>query len=162
MDRFNYLHSLLEGPAADAVSGLSLTSVNYTEAIAILQRRFGNKQQIIGRHMDQLLAMEPVTSIRDLKGLQRHYDRIEANVRSLKALEVLSESYGSLVSSVLMKRLPKELCVVISKQISDEFWDLDKLMKILENEIEARERADIVVDNDCQTNRRSVVQPHQH
>lgn len=61
-----------------------------------------------------------------------------------------------------MKRLPKELCVVISKQISDEFWDLDKLMKILENEIEARERADIVVDNDCQTNRRSVVQPHQH
>lgn len=29
-------------------------------------------------------------------------------------------------------------------------------MKILANEIEARERADIVVDNDCQTNRRSV------
>ena len=106
--------------------------------------------------MDQLLAMEPVTSIRDLRGLRRFYGRIEANVRGLKALGILSQSYGSLLSSILMKCLPKELHVAISKQISDEFWDLEELMKVLENEIEARERADIVVDNDCQANRRNM------
>ena len=36
VDKFNYLQSLLEGPAADAIAGLTLSSPNYTEAIAIL------------------------------------------------------------------------------------------------------------------------------
>ena len=55
IDRFNYLHSLLDGLAANSISGLSLTSVNYAEAIAVLQKRFGNKQQVINKHMDALL-----------------------------------------------------------------------------------------------------------
>ena len=38
IDRFNYLHTLLEGPAADAISGLKLTSANYSEAIEILKK----------------------------------------------------------------------------------------------------------------------------
>ena len=66
VDRFNYLHSLLEGTTADAISGLSLTSTNYAEAIALLKKRFGNRQQIVKKHMEQLLALEPVTSLRDL------------------------------------------------------------------------------------------------
>ena len=45
VDKFNYLNSLLEGPASEAVSGLKLTAANYLEAIAILRRRFGNKQR---------------------------------------------------------------------------------------------------------------------
>ena len=51
IDRFNYLQSLLEGPVADAVAGLSLTTVNYTKAISILKKRFGNKQQVVSKHM---------------------------------------------------------------------------------------------------------------
>ena len=43
LSEFNYLNSLLEG-ASESVSGLKLTSANYTEAIAILRKRFGNKQ----------------------------------------------------------------------------------------------------------------------
>ena len=58
IDRFNYLHSLLDGLAANSISGLSLTSVNYAEAIAVLQKRFGNKQQVINKHMDALLELE--------------------------------------------------------------------------------------------------------
>ena len=38
IDQFNYLHSLLEGSAANAISGLSLTTANYSEAITILQK----------------------------------------------------------------------------------------------------------------------------
>ncbi|XP_068692734.1 uncharacterized protein [Montipora foliosa] len=52
IDKFNYLNSLLMKPALDAISGLFLTASNYEEAIAILKKRFGNKQQIINRHMD--------------------------------------------------------------------------------------------------------------
>ena len=40
--KFNYLHSLLEHSAAEAVAGLALTAANYTEAINILQKWFGD------------------------------------------------------------------------------------------------------------------------
>ncbi|XP_065895078.1 uncharacterized protein [Dysidea avara] len=36
IDKFNYLNSLLTGTAREAVAGLSLTSANYGEAVAIL------------------------------------------------------------------------------------------------------------------------------
>lgn len=55
IDKFNYLKSLLEKSAAEAVSGLMLTADNYKEAISILKKRFGNKRQIVSKHMDILL-----------------------------------------------------------------------------------------------------------
>ena len=48
VDKFNYLNTLLEGPAAEAISGLKLTTANYGEAVAILKRRFGNHYQAYG------------------------------------------------------------------------------------------------------------------
>ena len=37
IDKFNYLRSLLEHTAREAISGFSLTSANYGEAISILK-----------------------------------------------------------------------------------------------------------------------------
>ena len=51
IDKFNYLVSLVESSAADAITGL-MTSANYGEAIAILQKRFGNVQGIVNKHME--------------------------------------------------------------------------------------------------------------
>ena len=109
IDKFNYLSSLLESSAADAISGLAITSNNYEEAISVLKRRFGNKQLIISRHMDALLNLETVTSLHNLKGLRTLCDSIESHVRSLGSLGVSSASYGSLLSSILMNKLPHEL-----------------------------------------------------
>ena len=132
---------MLEGSAANAISGLSLTTANYSEAITILQKRFGNKQQVVNKHMDALLELDAVTSMRDLKRLRHIYDQAEGHIRSLKSLGVPSESYGSLLAPILMKRLPHELCVIISKEVGAESWNLDKMMEAAEKEIEARERA---------------------
>ena len=41
IDKFNYLNSLLESAAVEAIAGLTLTSANYEEAIATLKQRFG-------------------------------------------------------------------------------------------------------------------------
>ena len=70
VDKFNYLNSLLDGPALAAVAGLKLTTANYSEAIDTLKKRFGNKQQIISRHMDTLLELESVTSLNNTKALR--------------------------------------------------------------------------------------------
>ena len=104
IDKFNYLHSLLEHTAAEAIAGLTLSSSNYEEAIALLKKRFGSKQQLISKHMKALLNLEAVTSSRDLKNLRQLYDKVESHVRCLKSLDnITSASYGSLLSSILMK-----------------------------------------------------------
>ena len=62
-----WIHTLLEGPALEAISGLKLTAANYSEAIAVLKKRYGSKQQIITKHMDALLNLEAVASQYNLK-----------------------------------------------------------------------------------------------
>ena len=141
IDKFNYLNSLLLKPASDAISGLGLTSANYEEAIAILKKRFGNKQQIINRHMEILLNINSVNSSQNIEKLRQLYDTLESHVRSLKSLGVPSSSYGSLLSSIIMNKLPQDLRLVVSREIKDDEWQLDRILLVLENELEARERA---------------------
>ena len=141
IDKFNYLKSLLERSAREAIAGLTLTAANYREAVSILQKRFGNKQQIISRHMELLLNLEPVTSQHQLRNLRRLYDSVETHVRSLKSMDVTSESYGSLLTSVLLSKLPQELRLIVTRKITEDELSLDALLKEVEQEIEARERA---------------------
>lgn len=58
VDKFNYLQSLLDHTALDAVAGLMLNSANYLQAVEILHKRFGNKQVIISKHMETLMNMD--------------------------------------------------------------------------------------------------------
>ena len=140
IDKFNYLRSLVEKSAAEAISGLTLTADNYKEAVTILKKGFGNKQQIITKHMDILLALEPVTSQHKLRELRQLFDLVEAQVRGLKSLGVESTSYGSLLTSVLLQKLPHELRLIVSGEVEEGDWNLDELLKQLEREIGARER----------------------
>ena len=41
VDKFSYLKSLLEGPAARSIQGLTLSAANYDAAIDLLVKRFG-------------------------------------------------------------------------------------------------------------------------
>ena len=141
IDKFNYLNSLLERSVAETISGLSLGASNYEEAIDILKARFGNKQQIINRHMEILLNLESVTSHYHVRSLRQLHDTVESNVRSLKSLGVSRESYGGLLSSILMNKLPQEFRLVITREMGDDNWQLDQLLDIFKRELEARERA---------------------
>ena len=62
VDKFNYLHSLQEKTASEAIEGLVLTNAN-------LKTIFDNKQMIVNKHMDDLINMAPVFCSYDLRGL---------------------------------------------------------------------------------------------
>ena len=141
VDKFNYLNSFLESAAAESIAGLTLTSANYEEAVATLKRRFGNTQLIVNKHMDALLNLPAVNSHHDLKGLRHLYDSVEAHVRGLRALGVTADSYGGLLTSILMNKLPSEIRLIISRELTEEKWDVEKLMKIVDREVDARERS---------------------
>jgi len=53
IDKFNYLHALLEGQAARTIQGLTLSESKYRAVAEILHERFGKMQQIISAHMDE-------------------------------------------------------------------------------------------------------------
>ena len=74
--------------------------------------------------MEQLLNTDGVTSQHDVRHL---YDVIETNVRSLDSL---GESYGSLLSSVLMNKLPSKLRLLASRKFGDtDNWEFTAPLK---------------------------------
>ena len=141
VDKFYYLNSLQEKTASEAIASLAITNAVYEEATAILKTIFDNKQMIVNRHMDDFINMAHVYSSYDLRGLRQLYDLVEVHVRALKALGVPSEFYGSLLSSVLMNKVPQEVRLIISREVRGRGWELDPLLAVMHQELEARERA---------------------
>ena len=79
IEKFNYLHSYLEGEAIRTIQGIKLTDKNYPKALEVLRKRYGNKQRIISAHMNELLNIKKVERGRYLQRLRRLYDDIESH-----------------------------------------------------------------------------------
>ena len=138
-----YLNSLLESTAAEAIAVLILTSANYEEVIEVLERRFGNKQQIVNSHMDCLLQLPAATSLHDLHNVRRLYDKVESHISGLTSLGVATESYGNLMISILMQKLPPGLCITATKKMEKGEWSLDALLTLIRQELQARKRENV-------------------
>lgn len=141
IDKFNYLNSLLEGPAARAIQGLTLTETNYQSATELLKERFGKTQQIITAHMDELLRVSSCSGERP-SSLRYVYDKISVHVRGLASLGISSEQYGSLLIPIIMSELPSDLRLRVAREAKGEVWEIDNLLDILRLETEAREASE--------------------
>ena len=74
-----------------------MSGINYDIAIDVLKKRFGRKDLVINAHMNKLLNMTPVKRSNDVSALRKLYDDCEIQVRSLDALGVVADTYGSLL-----------------------------------------------------------------
>ena len=84
------LHSLLEGQAARSIEGLTRTEAKYNSAIDLLHKRYGKPQNIISKHMDEILKI-PGCVNDNASQLRLVYDSI--NIRGLESLGVSSSQY---------------------------------------------------------------------
>ena len=148
IDKFNYLVSLLEGPAARAVQGLPLTETNYDHAVELLKERYGNKQKIVSAHMEELLKL-PICSQEKTSELRSLYDKINIHIRGLESLGVNAEHYGSLLIPVLMQRIPKNIALQIARQSSKDVWHMTEILEIIRSEVEAREMSENVITKEA-------------
>lgn len=119
IDKFNYLKSLIEGPAARAIQGLTLTNDNYEAAVKILKERFGKRQQIVSAHMDELLKI-PNCSNDKSHSLRLVYDKISVHTRGLATLGIPADQYGSLLIPVIMSKLPNEIRLQIARKSTQD------------------------------------------
>jgi hypothetical protein len=88
IEKFTYLKSLVVGSAERCIAGLSLTEKNYSEALMILEKRFGRTELIISAHIKSLIAVPNVDNNGNTKSLRHLYDEFEVRTRSLKKLNV--------------------------------------------------------------------------
>ena len=147
IDKFNYLFSLLEGPAARAIQGLTLSEANYIAAIQILEERFGRTQQIISAHMDELLKIQACQNEKS-SSTRFVYDKIRVHVRGLDSLGVAAEQYGSLLIPIIMSKLPASIRLQVARKSTSEVWKIDELLEAIRKEVEAREACDCVKVNE--------------
>ena len=109
VDKSNYFKKLLEGPAAQAIQGLPMVEANYESAVVeLLKDRYGNQQKIISSCLEPSVKPQACSSDK-ARQLRMIYDHVNVQVRSLKALEVTSEHYGSRLLPIIMSRIPENL-----------------------------------------------------
>ena len=96
IDKLYYLKGRIKGEAHAAISGLTLTSENFQEAIQVLKDRFGNEQMLISAHVESLLKLNKIESVDHIKGLRMLYNHTENCVRALRPLTLDTRGYGSL------------------------------------------------------------------
>lgn len=113
-ETFTYLKTYLTGTAAKAIAGLTLTDSNYDVAVDILESRFGRKDLIVNAHMSKLLNLTPVKKSSDVSALRQLYE--DCQIRSLELLEVVSDTYGGMVCTILLQMMPEDMTLEYSHQ----------------------------------------------
>ena len=142
--KLEYLKTQYERAAYQAITGLELSDSNYKVAIDILKGRFGQRQIILNSHIDALMKYNAMPTTADVSEVRRFYDTIEIHCRGLQSLSVDPKTYGTVLVSLLLQKLPEEIQLIISRKLSeshgDEDWELLKLFETLKVEAEAREK----------------------
>ena len=55
------------------------------------------------------------------------------HVRGLQALDVPTETYGSLLVPVLMTKIPEDIRLLVGREIKDGEWNISEILKLLRN-----------------------------
>ena len=84
IDRLNYLRRYLAGQALTTISGLTLNSQNYKEALDIVIERYGNPQVLISAHMETLFKIKKLKNMENLEALSKLYNYLENCIQNLK------------------------------------------------------------------------------
>ena len=74
--------------------------------------------------------------VNDLQQLRSLYDEVELNMGSLITLGNAVESFRTLVSAVVIDKLPPDIKHFISRRINDT-WNLSKILELLDEELKA-------------------------
>ena len=141
VETMNYLNGMLIGEVARTLSGLPLTKENDRKATELLKERFGKTQNSTIAYMESLSKIHAPS--RDTKNLREFYEICEANVRGLETLGVMTESYGSLLIPILLKKIPEDIRGLIFSADPLADSSLDRLRVAIRQEIETREKSHI-------------------
>ena len=79
------------------------------------------------------------------------YDHFNVHVRSLEALGVTSEHNGSLLTPIIMSRIPENLSLQVARQVSKEVWSITEVLNVIKEEVDAKEMSEKVTVKEQRT-----------
>ena len=88
--------------------------------------------------MDELLKIStcPIDKPYQLRYLN---DKLNVNIRGLEALGVKASQCESLLIPIIMAKLPPEIRVHVAQNTTEDVWDIESILNVIQNEFEARE-----------------------
>ena len=129
----------MEGSAARCIQGLSIAEHNYDHAVELLVECFGNPQSA---HVDKLIKI-PVAS--DKPSSLRF--KVNAHIRGLKSLAVISDQYGSFLIEMIMSTLPDDIRLRVAQKNKRDVWKIKEILEVVKVEVKAREASEGVKVN---------------
>ena len=128
-EKLTYLEQALkDGPAKNAIEGLSGSGDDYQEAIECLRKRYDRPRLL---HQAHVRAIVEAPSLKDGGGkeLRRLHDTLNQHLRSLKNMH--QESYEAFVTSLIELKLDQTTTFEWQKYSQDDL-DVPKFERLLE------------------------------
>jgi len=107
VQKLSYLRSQLQGEAASVIAGFQLTNTNYEHSVDLLKERFGQPYKQIDAHMQALTELRSPSAT--LTSLREFHDSVEGHIRSLASLGKSQESYGALLVTIILGKMPAKI-----------------------------------------------------
>ena len=136
----------LDGEAARTIAGLPLTNSNYSEAITLLEERYGQTHKIISCYMKALWELQKPSD--NVPSVKDFYDNMESYIRGLRSLGKTEDAYGDLLVPVIFEKLPCRIKTQISREHGDKAWTLTELKDAIYHEIQASQAGDMMTLNE--------------
>ena len=146
IQKFQYLKAQLDGEAARTIAGLPLTNSNYSEAITLLEERYGQTHKIISCYMKALWELQKPSD--NVPSVKDFYDNMESYIRGLRSLGKTEDAYGDLLVPVIFEKLPCRIKTQISREHGDKAWTLTELKDAIYHEIQASQAGDMMTLNE--------------
>jgi hypothetical protein len=128
--KFQYLRAQLEGEAYTTIKGLPLTEENYDHTQELLKKHYGQPHHIVNVFMMRAMWDSKKKKTADLESLRSFHDNLETYVRGLKSLGKDEDSYGELLVSMLLDKLPSNICIEITRAHGNAEWTCKDLADI--------------------------------
>lgn len=103
-DKFQYLLSILSGPASQIIDSLEINDQNYNVALNLLKERYENRPIIVQEHIKQIFTVKQVGagSQHDLRNL---IDSIRAHLRALQSLGRPTDQWDDIIIYLIVSKL---------------------------------------------------------
>ena len=88
--------------------------------------------------MNELIKLNKVNGS-NVTELRELYDRIESNVTSLKTVGMQQEHFKSLLTPIILGKIPNVIQLQISRQLGKENWNIEEFLQFVNREITARQ-----------------------
>ena len=137
--KLTYLTGVLYGEALACIKGLPITDQSYDIAREILLDRYGSKERMIYLHVQKLIECK--IAGHNVSELWSFYNTVQAEIRSLETLGINRDTYGVILTPLILTRLNNELRLEWSRKENASASNITSLLEFLFREIQNRERA---------------------